>query len=209
MLILLEQVPNPEHLLENEDYKGTHTAPNKEDAPLHDLTNTYPDDIYSDKGVLYYGDGSPFDGESIGIIRSAKGKPNSSVKIFRAVPDINKETNKKIKYYASLIYYANKFGYAPIYSKDKFASELNAKLGRDKDKFIQYLTNEIDQLEKEKEKKITINPGDWVTINRQYAVLHGAASLGGNYKILYKTVRAKELFTDGNSVHEWGYDPGN
>ncbi len=113
--------------LENDDYKGTHTAPNKEDAPLHDLTNTYPDDIYSDKGILYYGDGSPFDGESINIIRSAKGKPNLSVKIFRAVPDANKETNKKIKYYASLIYYTNKFGFAPIASKDMFASELYAK----------------------------------------------------------------------------------
>ena len=171
--------------LENDDYKGTHTAPNKEDAPLHDLTNTYPDDIYSDKGVLYYGDGSPFDGESISIIRSAKGKPNLSVKIFRAVPDANKETNKKIKY-----------------------NKLYAKLGRDKNKFIEHLEKEITQLESKRENKITINSGDWVTINRQYAVLHGAASLDGNYKILSKTVRAKELFTDGNSIHEWGYDPG-
>ena len=194
--------------LENDDYKGTHTAPNKEDAPLHDLTNTYPDDIYSDKGVLYYGDGSPFDGESISIIRSAKGKPNLSVKIFRAVPDANKETNKKIKYYASLIYYTNKVGFAPIASKDMFASELYAKLGRDKNKFIEHLEKEITQLESKRENKITINSGDWVTINRQYAVLHGAASLDGNYKILSKTVRAKELFTDGNSIHEWGYDPG-
>ena len=31
--------------LENEDYRGTHEPPTKEDAPLHDLTNTYPDDI--------------------------------------------------------------------------------------------------------------------------------------------------------------------
>ena len=57
------------------------------------------------------------------------------------------------------------------------------------------------------EKKITINPGDWVSINRQYAVDHGQAHVDGNYKILSKTVKAKELFTDGNSIHEWGYDP--
>jgi hypothetical protein len=33
-------------LLQEEDYKGTHTAPNKTSgAPLHNLTQTYPDDI--------------------------------------------------------------------------------------------------------------------------------------------------------------------
>jgi len=113
--------------LENEDYRGTHQAPDKEDAPLHDLTNTYPDDIYSDKGALYYGDSSSFDQQSISIIKSARGKPNLAVKIFRAVPDINKETNKQIKYYYSLIYYVNQFGFPPIASKDKFASELYQK----------------------------------------------------------------------------------
>lgn len=193
--------------LENEDYRGTHQAPDKEDAPLHDLTNTYPDDIYSDKGALYYGDSSPFDQQSISIIKSARGKPNLAVKIFRAVPDINKETNKQIKYYYSLIYYVNKFGFPPIASKDKFASELYQKLNYDKNKFVEHLNNEIQQLENKIEKKITINPGDWVSINRQYAVDHGQAHVDGNYKILSKTVKAKELFTDGNSIHEWGYDP--
>ena len=81
--------------LENEDYRGTHQAPTKDDSPLHDLTNTYPDDIYSDKGALYYGDSSSFDQQSISIIKSARGKPNLAVKIFRAVPDINKETNTR------------------------------------------------------------------------------------------------------------------
>ena len=27
------------------------------------------------------------------------------------------------------------------------------------------------------------------------------------YNILSKTVRADEIFTEGNSIHEWGYDP--
>lgn len=53
-----------------------------------------------------------------------------------------------------------------------------------------------------------INPGDWVTHNRDYAVEHGRANLGvGKWKILSRTVRARELFTDGNSIHEWGYHP--
>ena len=49
-----------------------------------------------------------------------------------------------------------------------------------------------------------INAGDWVTIVKEYAVTHGQSVLKGEYKILSKIVRAKELYTDGNSWLEWG-----
>ena len=51
-----------------------------------------------------------------------------------------------------------------------------------------------------------INRGDWVTINKRYAKIHGESPLKGNYDIISKKVKAKELWTDGNSIHEWGYD---
>lgn len=51
-----------------------------------------------------------------------------------------------------------------------------------------------------------INPGDWVTPSKSYANEHGARFDDGA-KILTKTVPAKHLYTDGNSIHEWGYDP--
>ena len=58
-----------------------------------------------------------------------------------------------------------------------------------------------------------INPGDWVTGSRLYAEQHleGVSDTdafreeGGT--ILSKVVKASELFTDANSVNEWGYDP--
>ncbi len=53
----------------------------------------------------------------------------------------------------------------------------------------------------------SINSGDWVTINRRYAIQHGESNLNGQYTIITKTVPAKHLYTDGNSIHEWGYDP--
>jgi hypothetical protein len=46
-----------------------------------------------------------------------------------------------------------------------------------------------------------------VTINKEYAKEHGRDNLRNNYKIISKTVSSKFLFTDGNSIHEWGYDP--
>jgi hypothetical protein len=52
-----------------------------------------------------------------------------------------------------------------------------------------------------------INPGDWVTPSRRYAVGHGEGPLGGNYRIIEGEARAGDLFTDANSIFEFGYDP--
>jgi hypothetical protein len=59
-----------------------------------------------------------------------------------------------------------------------------------------------------KDEKIKeINAGDWVTINKQYADLHGNSALRGNYKILERKVKAKDIYTNADSIHEYGYDP--
>lgn len=52
-----------------------------------------------------------------------------------------------------------------------------------------------------------INAGDWVTLNKDYAKLHGDSALYGDYKILSHKVKAKDLFTPADSIHEWGYFP--
>lgn len=52
-----------------------------------------------------------------------------------------------------------------------------------------------------------IRAGDWVTTVRRYAVDHGRGALSGDYKIQSKVVRANEIFTNGDSWLEWGYDP--
>jgi hypothetical protein len=130
-------------------YKGEHTAPRRDDyhAPAHDLSNIYPDDIYSNKGALYYGhvgQNDPQDVQSIGIIRGMRDNPDKEITIYRAVP--------------------------------------------------KGVTSDI-------------NNGDWVTINKKYADEHGYRSLDDNYDVLEKKVKASDIFTDGNSIHEWGYDP--
>lgn len=60
-----------------------------------------------------------------------------------------------------------------------------------------------------KDRKIkSINPGDWVSHSREYAMSHGRSMWGSKkYKVLTASARARELFTDGNSIHEWGYHP--
>jgi hypothetical protein len=52
-----------------------------------------------------------------------------------------------------------------------------------------------------------INVGDWVTTSRRYAAEHGRASLRNDYVIVSKTVAARDIFTAGDSLLEWGYDP--
>ncbi len=136
---------------EGDDYRGVHKSPGKGNGvPLYDLTQIYPDDIYSSSAARYYGDmgGDANDKESIRLMQSYKGKPNTNVTIYRAVPTIDKEK---------------------------------------------------DNLE--------INIGDWVTLNKNYAIRHGESALHGKYKIVNKTVPVRTLYTDANSVHEYGYDP--
>ena len=52
-----------------------------------------------------------------------------------------------------------------------------------------------------------INAGDWVTINPNYAKQHGESQLGGDYKILQQKVPAKTIWTNADSIHEYGYWP--
>ena len=53
-----------------------------------------------------------------------------------------------------------------------------------------------------------INPGDWVTTVREYAELHGEHINLKNPTIVEQKVPAGDLFTEGNSILEYGYDPG-
>ena len=53
----------------------------------------------------------------------------------------------------------------------------------------------------------SINPRDWVTMSPTYAQQHLDSNLNGNGKIVSSSVRAGDLFTDANSIHEWGWDP--
>lgn len=59
-----------------------------------------------------------------------------------------------------------------------------------------------------KDEKITsINAGDWVTLSKDYAKVHGESVLDNNYKILSQKVKAKDLWTNADSIHEFGYQP--
>jgi len=53
------------------------------------------------------------------------------------------------------------------------------------------------------QEKTTINPGDWVTIVRQYAEEHGQGALNGQHKVVSKRVKAKDIYTNGDSWLEW------
>lgn len=77
----------------------------------------------------------------------------------------------------------------------------------------------INSLRNNPDKKVTIyraipddinadiNDGDWVGLTPEYAKAHGDSRFDGKYKILTKEVSAKELHNNGDSIHEWGYNP--
>lgn len=51
-----------------------------------------------------------------------------------------------------------------------------------------------------------INEGDWVALSEAYAHEHGNDYLDGNYVVLDKLVDAQHLYSNGDSIYEFGYD---
>jgi hypothetical protein len=68
------------------------------------------------------------------------------------------------------------------------------------------IQEQIIVLQSELKKPLKINKGDWVAITKQYAKEHGESALN-DYKIISKKVQAKDIYTNGDSIDEWGYNP--
>lgn len=52
-----------------------------------------------------------------------------------------------------------------------------------------------------------IRPGDWVSISKEYVREHGESALNGDFKIVSRRVPVSDIFTNGDSIMEWGYHP--
>lgn len=184
---------------ELEDYRGYHTAPSpqSDDSPMYDVTDKFGEDIYGRDAVRLFGGYGAYDSYSVALIQRARNKPNMQVKIYRAVPKVI-TNQEKINDYEKQKAYILKTGRLPQGIDNwKNSSE-----------YYDWLSDEVDRLKslpQEQEAKVKINSGDWVTINPAYAREHGISNLNNKFRVLTKTVPAKQLYTDGNSIHEWGY----
>ena len=196
---ITEIIVESAHESNENDYRGSHTAANREHgAPLHDMTNLLPDDLYSIHGLRYYGNGSPEDAESYRIIKMYRNKPNALVTIYRSVPNPLKGLQRKITTLQKQIQMYMSRGKLP-----SDAGMLKPHI------WYEWATEELEKLQgspTQTQPKYTINPGDWVTLSKRYAMEHGKAHLRNEYSILSKKVKAKDLFCDGD-LSEWGYDP--
>jgi hypothetical protein len=100
-----------------------------------------------------------------------------------------------------------------IYSSNaaRYYGDGNPVLDRDTMKVLQSMRGKPDEpvsIYRAVPKGVTdINAGDWVTVNRDYAVSHGESNFGDAFDVIEQKVPARDLFTDGNSIHEFGYSP--
>lgn len=214
-------------LKETQDlYQGEHEAPSKHDGdascPLWNMEPLFGKEIYSFDAVRLFGEGQPYDAQAISIIRAYQNKPNSFLTIYRAVPDLDFEIKEKIKPLVGLLNYHLSYGFFPIaYKRTKEQNQIIDYLEDEKYKDIQDydekkqailndLTQQVENLSKQKNKNhLKINDGDWVTTVKQYAKEHGESNLNNKYKIISKKVRASEVYSEGNSIYEFGYSPDN
>lgn len=191
--------PQPMRMMP-EEYRGSHTAPTRDyGAPLHDLSQMYPDDIYSSKAAQYYGHGVPYDQKAALIMQQYKDKPDATVTIYRAVPKEMSNADKAAELDRHMGAYMRR-GLLP--------QDAHIKEGS---KWYDWAYDERDRLRKLPDEPVeginAINAGDWVTLTRDYAKEHGESALRGKYKIISKKVKAKDIYTNADSIHEFGYDP--
>jgi hypothetical protein len=185
------------------DYRGSHSAPGSDfGAPLHDLTGggqMYPADVYSPKAAQYYGAGEAYDQKAFNIAQSFKGKPNAMVTIYRAVPKVTSNSEKLATLEKQMAAYMKR-GTLPENAQNYSSGSKWYDAAYEQREKLRNLADEPVS-------KLDINSGDWVTLTKEYAKDHGEHALKGQYKILSKKVRAKDLWTNADSIHEFGYNP--
>jgi hypothetical protein len=182
------------------DYRGEHQAPHASDgyaSPIYDMTNAFGVDIYTPNAVRYFGTGDPNDHLAVSIIQSLRNKPNATLKIYRSIPKVLTVT-EKIAELENHKAYILKYGKLPK----------GVNNWQNSSQYYDFIYDELKRLKespKQDEKLNRINDGDWITTVKQYAIDHGKAHLGGNFKLLSKTVKAKNVYGNGDSVMEFGY----
>lgn len=184
-------------------YRGSHTAPGPDfGAPLHDLTGggqMYPADVYSSKAAQFYGGGVPYDQKAFSIAQQFKDKPDAFVTIYRAVPKELSNSEKLAEIEKQMAAYMKR-GTLPPNATISDGSKWYDMAYTEREKLRQLPDEPTNDIGK-------INPGDWVTLTREYAKDHGESALRGQYKILSQKVRAKDVWTNADSIHEFGYQP--
>ncbi len=206
-------------LKESEESYQTGHRPGGKDfgAPIYNmcLNQIYPNDFYTlslQEAVRRYGAHHDDDMLAMIKIRQVHNKPETKVKIYRAIPKIlnNRERIEEYKKQKAQIL---RTGRMPTKPDEEVLSRAKRKgYAKISSAYFEELLDAIERLEKlppepEPKPKLKINEGDWVTISRAYAVEHAKSNLRSGYQILTKTVKAKDLYTDGNSLMEFGYDP--
>ena len=186
-------------LSSGDDYRGQHGAPGRgSGAPLHDLISpdysVYPEDVYSSDAIKLYGVGDEMlDPMTAALIKRFKGKPNEEITIYRAAPiSRDKQIERLEKQLARYM------------SRGKRPAGFDRNI--EPHVWSQTVRDEIERLKNLPPDDFKIRSGDWVTPFREYAVNHGEGSLRGEYEIVKKRVKAKHIYTAGDSWLEWGYD---
>ena len=186
----------------NEDfqYRGSH-QPSAEGPRLHNLTENeyYPKDAY--ESLHHYGGSHT----SRNIVRQVRGNPNAMVTIYRAAPKEGTERqwlvpklNEAVQEKRDVL----RTGELPEWAHHIFKGS-HDKYHEWVDSNISDMSEKINSIKPQPVK--SINHGDWVTLDRNYAKTHAEGREG--YHILSATVPASHVRNDGNDLNEWGYFP--
>jgi hypothetical protein len=123
-----------------------------------------------------------------------------TIKVYRAVPKILSHSEKVTQLELEKRHYMRNGKAHPSTESKLSGSPYYEELHKKHETLLANVPDKEDP-------KLKINKGDWVSTSKAYAVDHGKSNLKNKYRILSKTVKAKDIFNSGDSIHEWGYHP--
>jgi len=178
---------------------------NKRVAPVHtfDITPAMREDVLKN-GIPRYAEGGEVDDDDYRGSHQAPG-PHFGAQMH----DVSGNGMYPQDFYSAkgLHYYAN--------ASDPTDRDAYSKITRVKGKpnAMVFIHRAIptsvynEAMKQEAPLKHMIRKGDWVAINKDYAKQHGDSVLRGDYKVASMRVPASHVWTNADSIHEWGYHP--
>ena len=178
---------------------------NKRVAPVHtfDITPAMREDVLKN-GIPRYAEGGEVDDDDYRGSHRAPG-PHFGAQMH----DVSSNGMYPQDFYSAkgLRYYAN--------ASDPTDRDAYSKITRVKGKpnAMVFIHRAIptsvynEAMKQEAPLKHMIRKGDWVAINKDYAKQHGDSVLRGDYKVASMRVPASHVWTNADSIHEWGYHP--
>lgn len=134
----------------------------------------------------------------------------NTVTVYRAVPKNTESVKNQLTKEMAQIQKTGKIPDSPFvdeFNNSEYFGKFGNSINKQKSAYYEFISDKLDNLTDATGKNYSIDVGDYITLNKNYAIEHGQSNLNNLYDIKTKTVPKKDIIWDGNDFNEWIYSP--